>query len=178
MRWLAAVVAFGLLVAPLGAQQPSVVVPTEVRVNVPFRVVATQDVRSGVLGYRLFVDDVQNGPDAPPSALVHGAVTLSGLVTTAGNKVVRVVAFDAQGEISGPPIVIKALNAGCEYQAPSGGPVTIRPARTRILGMNLIETQAQRDEQAARLKQLESWGWEVSADTLDAGRVLMVALCP
>jgi hypothetical protein len=179
VRSVAAILACVLL-APVSLLlgQSSVVVSPEVRVNVPFRVTATQADRSGVLGYRLIVDDVQVGPDVLPSAVVRGAITVTATVTTPGWKLIRLVAFDAQGELSSPAIAVQVLRASCDYQSPAGGPITQRPPRTRILGMNTITTQAERDTQAARVQQLEAWGWQVTSDTVDASRMLVVATCP
>jgi hypothetical protein len=72
---------------------------TTVEVNQPFRAVFTHD-GVNTTGYRVFVDNVQVGPDAPASALTAGSVSLavpSG-VSMAGTHTLQAAAFNASGE--------------------------------------------------------------------------------
>lgn len=72
---------------------------TSVEVNQPFRAVFTHD-GVNTTGYRVYVDGVQVGPDAPVTVLAGGSVSLavpSG-VPAAGTHTLQAAAFNAAGE--------------------------------------------------------------------------------
>ena len=160
---LMALVALGLSLRtlPASAQISAPLTPSHIEdvfVGRPYEVVAAHG-SAGVTGFRLFIDGIQQGPDLPPSASLHGVVRTAAVIKGVGRHVVTLVAFNATGETSSAPIIVRAWPTTCPYDKtldgmPADPKVEKRPLNYPLDGLNTLP-------QAARIAQLEAWGWEI-----------------
>lgn len=104
--FIAALVCAALVLWPVPSHAQTPTAPI-VTANQPFQVLLDHD-GLHTLGYRLYLDEVQTGPDIPVSSLVNGVLTIPVASVPRGAHSVRVSAFNADHEVSSLPLAFEA----------------------------------------------------------------------